>query len=331
MNEQSISVFCRIGQNLSKTISKIGILSTAILMIVSLQQNVNAQFNTATPDGTVNVNEYGVQTNGQNQETSGEVVWNMTWDDTNLYIAVSGADTRQAAILYLDINPSTTNGNTGGQSYDGTDFASLPFPADFVVFFRDGYNEYRNDAFFSNQVAQTLQYGSSGGNVREISIPWSAITGSVRPTTFRHAGYVTTMEGFVYGQLPTTNSGGNIGTNAVWTDFYNVCSTMNNTMTKPYSSLNGACSVTAAGATLQGRVVANGRGISKARVSIVGSTNSLTREVRTNSFGYFTFTDLPTGDFYIVDVRDKRYVFENNSQGVQLQEDSNLIFTGSRR
>ena len=65
---------------------------------------------------------------------------------------------------------------------------------------------------------------------------------------------------------------------------------------------------TAAAASILGRVMANKRGLANARVILTG-TGGTTRTVTTNSFGYFTITDVETGATYIVSVSAKRYVF----------------------
>ena len=54
-------------------------------------------------------------------------IWYVTWDAQNLYIGIANA-----------------NGNLAGfHSYDNTGLASLPFRAQFVAYFKDGYREYR--------------------------------------------------------------------------------------------------------------------------------------------------------------------------------------------
>ena len=50
-----------------------------------------AQFSSPTVNGTTAAGEYGIHTNGQNQETSGSQTWYMTWDANNLYVGSTGA------------------------------------------------------------------------------------------------------------------------------------------------------------------------------------------------------------------------------------------------
>jgi hypothetical protein len=88
---------------------------------------------------------------------------------------------------------------------------------------------------------------------------------------------------------------------------------------------------TAANGSVSGRVMTeNGRGISRARVSVLNANTQETRTYQTNSFGYFRFDDLPFGDFYIVTVNHKRYVFANGTQSFQLLENvTDLTFLGN--
>ena len=74
-----------------------------------------------------------------------------------------------------------------------------------------------------------------------------------------------------------------------------------------------------AGASLSGRVLeTNGRGIANATVVLTDSTG-FERTVQTGSFGRFSFSDLPSGETYIVSVRSRRFVF--SPQVVNLQSD----------
>nr|MBA2736450.1 carboxypeptidase regulatory-like domain-containing protein [Pyrinomonadaceae bacterium] len=66
---------------------------------------------------------------------------------------------------------------------------------------------------------------------------------------------------------------------------------------------------TAANASVGGRVLtAGGRSVSKAQVTLTDSQGQV-REARSNSFGYFKFTDVQAGETYIITVRSKQYTF----------------------
>jgi hypothetical protein len=81
----------------------------------------------------------------------------------------------------------------------------------------------------------------------------------------------------------------------------------------------GTSTPTSAGASLSGRVLeTNGRGLANATVVLTDSTG-FERTVQTGSFGRFSFSDLPSGETYIVSVRSRRFVF--SPQVVNLQSD----------
>jgi Carboxypeptidase regulatory-like domain len=78
---------------------------------------------------------------------------------------------------------------------------------------------------------------------------------------------------------------------------------------------------TAADSSVTGRVLtAEGRGISRARLSITDSQSGEVRYASTNQFGYYNFSGLETGHFYILNVQSKRYVFNPDTQSFQLNE-----------
>jgi len=77
----------------------------------------------------------------------------------------------------------------------------------------------------------------------------------------------------------------------------------------------------AATASLSGRVTTvDGRGINNAIMSISGGSLAAPRFVRTGSFGYFTFDDLPTGETYVVTINSKRYTFTVPTRVIQVND-----------
>ena len=104
--------------------------------------------------------------------------------------------------------------------------------------------------------------------------------------------------------------------------------TASNGYTNLENYLNGLLlGPTAAGVSVSGRVTtANKFGISQAKVTLTDSTGAVST-VRTSSFGYFHFEDIPAGETYIISVSSKRYRFANSSQILNINEDlTNLIF-----
>jgi hypothetical protein len=186
-------------------------------------------------DGVIGANEYG----GQNQmvASGSSTTWYLTWTDTNLHVAVSDANVAEGLVLYLDSNPSGADGSVAGATYDATRVA-LPFHADFVAYVKSSYQEYRvADGAGGWSAATTTGISLAGsGNVREIVIAWSTISGG-RPASFSWLGYVTSSSGYVYGAMPPSNPGGNIGLGASFTSFYRVTDATPAIGSKPFSLL----------------------------------------------------------------------------------------------
>jgi glycosidase len=203
-----------------------------------------AQFNTPTVDGVISPNEYGVHTNGQNQQSTGTgQTWYLTWDNANLYVAVTNANLAEGAVVAIDKNPvSPPNGGTNADgtlnalNYDSTTIGTMPFRADFRTYFKDGYRDYQtaNGANGWNFGASGFgNYASGAGNVREFAIPWTVINGGARPASFLFSAYLSSGGGFIYGQVPQGNAGGNTPGN--WSRYFAVVNTNDTTSTKPFS------------------------------------------------------------------------------------------------
>ena len=121
---------------------KNSVLFWAFLSLFLVSVDINAQFNTPAIDGTISVNEYGVHVDGQNQKnTASAQTWYLTWDNTNLYVAVTNANLAEGAVIAIDRNPiSPSNGGTNADgtlaalNYDGTAIGNYPFRADFRAY-----------------------------------------------------------------------------------------------------------------------------------------------------------------------------------------------------
>ena len=221
----------------------LSVFSTLLLCLFFASLTVNAQFNTPTIDGVISPGEYGVHTNGQNQQTSGGQNWYLTWDNTNLYFAVTNANLAEGAVVAIDRNPvSPPNGGTNADgtlaalNYDNTAIGNYPFRADFRAYFQNSYRDYQtaNGANGWNFGASGFgNYASGAGNVREFSIPWSTVTGGGRPASFLFTAYLSSSGGYIYGQIPEGNAGANSPGN--WNRYYAVVNTNDTTSTKPFS------------------------------------------------------------------------------------------------
>jgi glycosidase len=214
---------------------------------------LHAQFKTPTIDGVIQPGEYGNTLNATNQiGTNTSQVWYMTWDASRLYVGIANANPTEGAVVYIDANPlnppnggASTNGNLTGFTYHGEQIATLPFRAQFVTYFKNGYNEYRNADGAGNWTNPVSNYGAyaSFGSAREFAIPWQAITGGGMPTAFLFLGLETSSAGYVYGQTPNDNIGGTIGTSATYPHYFVVNSTANGSSTPPFSIDNSSNAV----------------------------------------------------------------------------------------
>lgn len=171
-------------------------------------------------DGVVSLNEYGVHFNGINRGESSSQRWYMTYDDTNLYMAIRNANTSEGAVFYIDVNPlKPINGGTDadgsfvGQRYDGGNFEKLPFRADYVVYFRDTYREIRaangTGGWGTNRTNIGTYASVPSATTRELIIPWTefGFAPGEKPDQFAWIGYVAYSGGGVYGQVPRANPG----------------------------------------------------------------------------------------------------------------------------
>ncbi len=76
---------------------------------------------------------------------------------------------------------------------------------------------------------------------------------------------------------------------------------------------------TAANVSVGGRVLTNeGTGISRVIVTLTNSAGAL-RSVTTNSFGYYKFDEVASGETYILTVNNKKYLFTDSPRVVNVQ------------
>jgi glycosidase len=228
-------------------------LALAAISLAVCRFPLDAQFKTPIIDGVIQPSEYGnTQTRTNQIGTNTGQTWYMTWDASHLYVAIANANLNEAAVLYIDVNPTnppnggaSANGNLSGVNYDGEQIGTLPFRAQFVTYFKDGYNEYRTSDGNGNWTAQISNYGTyaSIGSVREFAIPWQAVTGGGIPSSFLFLGLLTSSSAYVYGQAPNDNLGGAVGPSAVYTQYFVVASTADGSSTPPFSIDNSSNAV----------------------------------------------------------------------------------------
>lgn len=213
-----------------------------------------SQFSTPTINGSIGTNEYGVHTYGFNQISNGATSFYMTWNNDNLYLATSGSNIFEAAVIYLDLNPlatvnggSNSNGNLNGYNDYDRCIYNAPFRADAVIFFKADYAEYRVANGSGGWSGNTVINSRSGsGDVLEISIPWNSINNnSGRPSAFNFFGcklWANSTQG-VYAQIPLENPGGSQPSNPYTltaTHYFTVSNTADGSATKPFSQISYA-------------------------------------------------------------------------------------------
>jgi hypothetical protein len=75
----------------------------------------------------------------------------------------------------------------------------------------------------------------------------------------------------------------------------------------PVNSVSGNTSI-------RGRLLTStGRGLTNAIVAITNTITGEVRSARSTSFGFFSFQDLPVGDFYVLSVSSKRFAFNQQT------------------
>ena len=230
---------------------------------------LSAQFTTPTIDAI-----YDNATIYPNTYTSGTPQWSVTWNNTDFFVYIFGANQTEPISIYLDVDPlpvvnggTDANGTLVGLDYNGySTRPNLPFRADICIYAHNGYREiFRRDGangwtslgntpnglngssndYTSNtagQYASTDNGTNMNGNDdrREFRVSWSRLLGSInggnRPTAFNWMGYISYTNG-MYGQLPIENYGGNAvisNSNAV-IRYFTVSSTADGASTAPFA------------------------------------------------------------------------------------------------
>jgi hypothetical protein len=291
------------------------LLYLAIVIFISTQTlSAQGNFRTPTIDGSIQATtlEYGNNEEDHDRRTSGATTWWATWDDNNFYAAVKGAPLNQGTVCYFDRDPTNpsnggtnANGNLAGYNFDGARYGTLPFRADFVAYFSSSRREWHSADGAGGWTAGSLGGGNfaAATDEREYGIPWNAVNnGNGRPDSFLFFCYAVTPAGSVFGTIPTQNMTGNIGTNATATHFYRVYNSLDPINKPPFSQLNSSAVPTSASGTITGKITGtDGRPVSRAQV-VLSSTSGQTYRAMANPFGYFVFSDIPYGDFYILNV-----------------------------
>lgn len=312
---------------------KVSLYTVAALFIWT--QTVVAQGNFLPPpviDGVINAQqlEYGNNEENHDRRTSGPVIWWITWNDDNFFVANRGLAAADGSVCYFDRNPiSPVNGGTnvdgtlaGLDFGSGARFGTLPFRADYALFSNStGRQAYQTDLAggWTSVGAATHEYAAVG-NEREHRIPWNAISsGNGRPTSFLFFCYAVTGSSVV-GQVPLQNPGGAIGTNAVATHFYRIYDSIDPINKPPFWVVASSAPPTSARGSITG-IVKNktGRAVPRVQVDLIGDNGEMYRTM-TNGFGYFTFEEVPFGGFYVIQVGVNKYNSTSDQRTFQFSE-----------
>ena len=230
--------------------------------ILSIHSTTRSQFiaNPPIPNGIIETNEYGSTLDGTNQQSTNGGTWYCTWDASHLYLAISGSNPSEGAVIYLDVNPTIpVNGgqqNLGSVGWNG-DYSRnnfrLPIRADLAIYASDTYAEYRHSDGTGNWSSPSMVnltvVGSTPNQVIEMAIPWNTVTsGNGRPPAFNWFGYKVFDNGDgengTYDQVPLKNpiEPNNCGAGEVNTlyptYYYSVVNTDHTTSTFPFAALS---------------------------------------------------------------------------------------------
>jgi hypothetical protein len=179
-------------------------------------------------------------------------------------------------------------------------------------------------SFVAPQVAPTFSSANSAtftiGQANTFNI---TTTGSPTVTNITQTGTLPTGVMFVYNNNGTATLS---GTPALGTEgTYNLVFTATNGVAPDATqnfTLTVAVPPSAASATVGGRVTeANGRGIFRARVTLIDS-QGVEQTAYTNTQGYYSFPDVPGGQTYIFAVRHLRHQFAVSSFVEFIDEDN---------
>lgn len=208
----------------------------------------------------------------------------------NPVVALQGADDHDAPNLDISLNTTGCSGasNQVNVAYNVRDIdASSDDAVQRVAL------QYRIGGFgnFTNVLSGYIPDATTGGTATQVT----PITTNLPAATKNQAQ--------LHIRILTTNAAGN----DEWVGI---------------DDINVTCqTVLAGGATIRGRVTnSSGRGVMGTTVTLIGGTFLRPVYARTNPFGYYTFTDIPTGHAYVVSVSSKNLYFPEPSRVVSLDD-----------
>jgi len=175
--------------------------------------------------------------------------WSLAWDENYLYVRYLGGGATEPAIFNIDVDPqvpvsggSNSNGSLVGQTNWGIT-PTLPFRADYMIYWESQYAEYRTDNGAGGWSATTVITTSDRSNItsadREIRLSWTSMGLSGRPTSFNWFGFANSRAtpGFIFNQTPGNNPSGFNATPKI-NYYYTVSNTSNSGTTNPFSRIS---------------------------------------------------------------------------------------------
>ncbi len=208
-----------------------------------------AQFVTGSApvqDGNISASEY---------YNSNNTPWYMCWDNTYLYIALTGGASNEPGIVYFDFNANSannggvstgSNGSTTGKSDYGTT-PNLPFVSNARIFFVTNLNgssglyaeiNTNTGSGWGSPTVITSSLGSSSGTNRELKVSWAQLQGGTgsKPNSFNWLGTASSTGGYIYNQFPSSNYSGNSTTTPTYYFYQTIVNTTSSSTTNPFSS-----------------------------------------------------------------------------------------------
>jgi hypothetical protein len=154
-----------------------------------------------------------------------------------------------------------------------------------------------------------LSQPSLGGSGAITWNPGVVAAGTTQTLTYRVGVYPTSI-----GIKPLTGASAgavDVGTNASFVDITG----QSTTTTGELCELHVTAQVpTASNASIRGRIITlQGRAISNVLINLTNANTGELSTARTNSFGYFNFNDLPSGDLYVLTPVKRGYAFDSHS------------------
>ena len=197
-------------------------MKRTFIVALATMMSVAGAFAQPTVDAVLSTDEYG--TGNTYTVTDGITTWYLTWDNTNLYGFVEGANQDEDGVMYFDFDNSfvVNSGNGTQQGITKDDIsANVSFNADALIYFSSVTRQVRTySGTWSSATTGWGTYadddngnGPSSDDRREFSIAWTALGLGARPTAmnflcflqYRNGTGTPAQFGGVYGQFPQEN------------------------------------------------------------------------------------------------------------------------------